>query len=195
MADDAPDPRLEMLQAAYAPARDEPTGYTTADLMAHYQAPPEPSWHDKYVKPWGSAYPREPWAWTKDYPNLANFLARVPDALMAMPGRAPRGATPTASPLWSMSPNRLADFREVPGAFSHILYHEGVPVAKATGAISGNTATLGMIKASEGRNTLGIEALRQWRELMRKQYPEVTNFEGRRMSGTRKDKFQDVEMP
>lgn len=47
----------DMLEEAYgAPQRDPPMdGPTTADVLAQYRAPPEPSWHDKYVKPFGSA--------------------------------------------------------------------------------------------------------------------------------------------
>jgi hypothetical protein len=48
-------------------------GPSTADVVANYQPPPEPSWHDKYVKPWGSA------ALAKAEPNWfgKNVLAKL----------------------------------------------------------------------------------------------------------------------
>ncbi len=44
----------------------------------------------------GSAYPHQPFAWTKDYPNLAAFLAEAPKALM--------GLRPQMLPSASISP-------------------------------------------------------------------------------------------
>lgn len=48
----------------------------------------------------GSAYPRQPYAWTADYPNLAAFLRKAPEALLALPGRSVAGG--------AIQPNRLA---------------------------------------------------------------------------------------
>ena len=50
------------------------------------------------LMPPGSGQPHEPWAWTKDYPNLARFLGEsVPLALMGL--RAARGAALPARTL------------------------------------------------------------------------------------------------
>jgi hypothetical protein len=48
--------------------------------------------HDRYIKPLGSAYPREQPQWAKDNPNMARFIGEgLPLALMGI--RAAPGAT------------------------------------------------------------------------------------------------------
>ncbi len=48
----------------------------------------EPSWQSP-LSSLGSSQPRQPWEWTKDHPELAAFLSKVPLAFGALPGRAP----------------------------------------------------------------------------------------------------------
>jgi hypothetical protein len=61
-----------------------------------------------------------------------------------------------------------------------------------TGRVKGDTARIDWIggeaampKFAAGKNTLGVGGIRQLREALRKDFPEVTTFEGRRVSGAR----------
>ena len=105
--------------------------YTTADVLGRM---PQSTWHDKYIKPLGSAYPNQPWGWTKDHPTLAAFLARIPEALNALPGRSPRGAAIMRDQLLAKQLERTAPPSDpgITGGASGYAFHDqwsphGVP--------------------------------------------------------------------
>lgn len=98
------------------PVSDAPP-ITTADILRQMPTPPEPSWHDRYIKPLGSAAMQErgPWSWTKDHPELANFLAAAlqyaPAAMGARTGPLPSRWEPsfhgTANPKFALEPRPI----------------------------------------------------------------------------------------
>lgn len=68
-----------------------------AALMAEDNVGREPSFHDTYIKPLGSAYPHEQPQWARDYPGLARFVGQgIPQALAGM--RAPANAAMVVPP-------------------------------------------------------------------------------------------------
>jgi hypothetical protein len=56
--------------------------------------PQPPPWWSRLPTAIGSSYPREPWEWTRTYPNLANFLR---NALQTAPLALPAARAPLAS--------------------------------------------------------------------------------------------------
>lgn len=221
MADDIPDQRMAraLLQAAYGP-QDEPS-YTTADVKA-LMPTPTPSWYDQYVKPWGSAAPRDSWPALRQ--GVADLGAPVLGGAQKLSDALPSGvgdillAGLLGPRLSSSASLRLAPWKEAGISRADIgldkssrlarvagepwyeqlaarlprippnlvIMREDKPIGHMTYDVNGDTAYIhGINTAGNPSGPFSMADWRSLREQFRQLHPEVTRFEGYRVSGAK----------
>jgi len=86
----------------------------------------------------------------------------------------------------SLSENFANQSPASPGKkFQYMIYHNGEPIGDAMGGVLDNKAWIEHMGVNEGEFGLGVSGIRQLRELIRNDFPEVNIFEGHRISGAR----------
>lgn len=98
---------------------------------------------------------------------------------------------------------RKADIRkDAPNNFNYNIDKDGAPFGSLQGYVDGDTAKvrwLGSHRWDDGdrsyldANALGVSGIRQLREQFRKDFPDVVNFEGNRISGARQGKASEYD--
>lgn len=106
------------------------------------------TWHERYIKPWGSSQPKEPAQWMKDNPTLARFLFEgLP---LALSGMRPGGVSPLMRNIgkaaeleakmpmnryqfgpnlkeWPVDPGVLPPGRSLAADADNAIYHASLP--------------------------------------------------------------------
>jgi hypothetical protein len=104
------------------------------------------------------------------------------------PEAVPLPSAPRSNTGYSLSQNIAspapADDPATAGTpFHYKIYKDGEELGYAHGTVKRGTATVNNIYTDE--NSLGVQGLKQLREVVRQDFPRVTNFEGYRISGAR----------
>ena len=117
--------------------------------------------------------------WDTTHPGqefLRRALTQLPLALRTSL-RPPMPINPNAE--FSLSQNMMA---RDPNRFTYDIYNRGNRIGNATGRVDGDTATIHQIGPADA---VGVAGLRQLREGMRSDFPQVQRFTGARVSGAR----------
>jgi hypothetical protein len=169
--------RQRLVNAMMAPPRSfAPSEYTTPDEMRQERISQALGWDT--TRPGRAALER---------------LFASPQGAFASFAMRPAPAGPV-----SLSPN----FGRMHNEFRHDIMQRNFPVGTVRGYLNPyrDQASIGMIRAPEGANTLGPTAMRQLMREFRQQNPSVETVEGFRISGARArdgigGELQTVRMP
>jgi hypothetical protein len=200
MADD-----IDPIRQAYGP-----DSLSTADVMAQYRAPQwgglasmvpplQPEWMKAAQRYFGQGLAAIP----PEAMLALQFLVRTNQG-GPIPSAYPEASSPLEAaaqgpkpnrPTYTLSPN-LAGSDDVPRTapaagvkqgepFYYHVIRDGEKIGSARGSVGDDTAYLSWLGASGLENTLGANGIRQLIEAMRRDFPEVKEFRGYRLSGAR----------
>jgi len=139
----------------------------------------------RYAPQWGQYLP----------PTVQEFLREAPIAALGYAGMKPP-ALPKQR--YFVDPSRRyqlsGNYAQNPGEFAYdIMNRGGTTIGGLAGDVRGHQATIDMIGGARGLssapNTMGPSAMRALREEFRRDFPDVVEFRGGRISGSRAGEY------